>query len=234
MLTDKQRNARSIAFIDTEIEPTRAKILDIGATKEDGNHFHKATITDFTQFIRGSEYVCGHNILNHDIKYIGNAINDAGINTLNIIDTLYLSPLLFPTKPYHALLKDDKLQTEDTNNPLNDAIKCRDLFYDEVGAFRQADETLKEIFYVLLSPTKEFGAFFRFMDHMSIIPDAQSIIRLKFNDEICEHRGLKIFFGFDAYRAYGGESSYLISLLVSGDTLRINGMSALTHTDNLF
>ncbi|HWQ43658.1 MAG TPA: hypothetical protein VN456_16720 [Desulfosporosinus sp.] len=29
------------------------------------------------------------------------------------IDTLFLAPLLFPAKPYHKLLKDDKLQTED-------------------------------------------------------------------------------------------------------------------------
>ncbi|MCW4468319.1 RecQ family ATP-dependent DNA helicase [Flavobacterium sp. MFBS3-15] len=190
MYTDKQSNARSIIFIDTEIEPNKGKILDIGATKGDGNHFHKASLTDFTQFLKGNEYVCGHNILSHDIKYIGNAINDAGVNPLNIIDTLYLSPLLFPTKPYHALLKDDKLQTEDTNNPLNDAIKSRDLFHSEVAAFRQADETLKEIFYFLLHPTKEFGAFFRFMDHRSIIPDGEALIRLKFTDAICEQANL--------------------------------------------
>jgi ATP-dependent DNA helicase RecQ len=32
--------------------------------------------------------------------------------TGKIIDILFLSPLLFPTKPYHRLLKDDKLQTD--------------------------------------------------------------------------------------------------------------------------
>ena len=51
------------------------------------------------------------------------------------IDTLYLSPLLFPHRPYHALLKDDKLQTDELNNPLNDSIKAMQLFYDEVNAF---------------------------------------------------------------------------------------------------
>ena len=57
--------------------------------------------------------------------------------------TLYFFPLLFPTKPYHALLKDDKLQSEDMNNPLNDSIKAKDLFYDEIAAFQQIDEELK-------------------------------------------------------------------------------------------
>ena len=112
----------SIAFIDTEIEPKRGKILDIGSVKGDGSFFHKNSITEFIQFLTGMQFVCGHNILNHDIKYIGKALHDAGVNPANIIDTLFLSPLLFPTKPYHALVKDDKLQSEDINNPLNDAI----------------------------------------------------------------------------------------------------------------
>ena len=62
----------------------------------------------------------------------------------DVIDTLYLSPLLFPTKPYHKLLKDDKLQTDELNNPLNDSIKAKDLFHDEVAAFTQADPALKQ------------------------------------------------------------------------------------------
>jgi ATP-dependent DNA helicase RecQ len=190
MLTDEQNNTRLITFIDTEIEPTKRKILDIGAIKENGNQFHKASLGDFVQFLKGDDYICGHNILNHDLKYIGKAIYDAGINPSNIIDTLHLSPLLFPTKPYHALLKDDKLQTEDTNNPLNDSIKARDLFYSEVAAFSQTNETIKEIFYLLLNRTKEFGTFFRFVNYKNISPDAEALIRLKFRNEICENANL--------------------------------------------
>lgn len=190
MLIDKQSNARLITFIDTEIESGKGRILDIGAIKEDGNHFHKASLGEFTQFLKGSEYVCGHNIFNHDIKYIGSIINEVGISFLNVIDTLYFSPLLFPTKPYHALLKDDKLQTEDTNNPLNDSIKARDLFNSEIAAFWQTDEMLKEIFYLLLNSTKEFGAFFRFVNYKNINSDVEKRIRLKFQNEICEQSDL--------------------------------------------
>lgn len=104
---------KPIAFIDTEIEPSSGKILDIGSVKENGSLFHANAVSDFIKFLHGSQYVCGHNIFNHDLKYLQNAINDAGIHHTNCIDTLFLSPLLFPAKPYHALLKDDKLQTED-------------------------------------------------------------------------------------------------------------------------
>ncbi len=186
MLIGEQNNTRLITFIDTEIEPNKGKILDIGAIKENGNQFHKASLGDFVQFLKGDDYVCGHNILNHDIKYIGKAIYDVGINPQHIIDTLYISPLLFPTKPYHALLKDDKLQTEDTNNPLNDSIKARDLFNSEVAAFWQTDETLKEIFCLLLNSTKEFGAFFKFVNYRSINTDTEGLISSKFRNEICE------------------------------------------------
>jgi ATP-dependent DNA helicase RecQ len=77
MLIDEQNNTRLITFIDTEIEPMKGKILDIGAIKENGSQFHKASLGDFAQFLEGDDYVCGHNILNHDIKYVGKAIYDA-------------------------------------------------------------------------------------------------------------------------------------------------------------
>ncbi|MCO5272103.1 MAG: RecQ family ATP-dependent DNA helicase [Cyclobacteriaceae bacterium] len=194
---------KSIAFIDTEIEPKSGKILDIGSVKGDGSSFHKTSVADFIQFLNGTQFICGHNIFNHDIKYIGKALNGAGISSSNIIDTLFLSPLLFPTKPYHALLKDDKLQSEDLNNPLNDSIKAKDLFNDEVTAFKQTDETLKQIFYLLLKDTKEFHSFFRFVAYHSEGIKLEKLIRQKFENEICEQVELsKIFSGHPIELAY--------------------------------
>jgi ATP-dependent DNA helicase RecQ len=89
----------SIAFIDTEVEPKSRKIPDIGSVKDNGNSFHSNSVVDFISFLKGTQFICGHNIFNHDLKYIQKAVNDAGINPSNIIDTLFLSPLLFPTKP---------------------------------------------------------------------------------------------------------------------------------------
>jgi len=180
----------SIAFIDTEVEPKNGKILDIGGVREDGNSFHSNSITDFINFLKGTEFICGHNIFNHDLKYIQKAVIDAGINPSNVIDTLFLSPLLFPTKPYHALLKDDKLQTEDSNNPLNDSIKTKDLFFDEVAAFQQAGETLKQILYLLLNERKEFHSFFHFIAYTSSNTDLEKLICEKFHSEICERADL--------------------------------------------
>lgn len=180
----------TIAFIDIEIEPKSRKILDIGSIKENGASFHKTSIAEFIQFLNGTQFVCGHNIFNHDIKYIGKALDDARISSVNIIDTLFLSPLLFPTNPYHSLLKDDKLQSEDTNNPLNDSIKAKDLLNDEIAVFKQTDDTLKQIYYLLLNDKKEFQAFFRYIAYNSTSVDIEKLIRLKFKNEICEQAGL--------------------------------------------
>lgn len=179
-----------IAFIDTEIEPKSRQILDIGGVRSDGCEFHKKSFSEFVSFLSGTQFVCGHNILNHDIKYIGSALQDAGINPADVIDTLPLSPLLFPTKPYHALLKDDKLQTDEVNNPLNDSIKARYLFHDEIAAFQRKDDLLKEIFFGLLGDTPEFQAFFRFISYTSEKTDLEDLIRQKFEAEICIHADL--------------------------------------------
>ena len=79
------------------------------------------------------------------------------------IDTLPLSPLLFPKKPYHRLLKDDKLQVDELNNPVNDAKKARDLFFDEVAAWGQLSVGKQKIFQSLLSDTREFKGFLEYL-----------------------------------------------------------------------
>ena len=177
---------KPIAFVDTEIDWKSGKILDIGSVKNNGSSFHKPSVAEFVQFINGTQFICGHNILNHDLQYIGKAVYAAGIHHANIIDTLFLSPLLFPTRPYHSLLKDDKLQSEDANNPLNDSLKARDLLYDEINAFTRTDDTLKHIFYSLLKDKREFQAFFRFIGYANTSTGIEAVIRQKFRKELCE------------------------------------------------
>lgn len=180
----------SIAFIDIEVEPKSNKILDIGSIKDNGSSFHSNSISGFIGFLKGTKLICGHNILNHDLKYIQKNLVDAGISQSNIIDTLFLSPLLFPTKPYHHLLKDDKLQTEELNNPLNDSIKAKDLFFDEVAAFNQTDDSLKQIFYLLLNDKKEFYSFFDYTSYKSNDSKLETIIQKTFYSEICSQANL--------------------------------------------
>ena len=182
---------KPISFIDLEVHPKKGTILDIGATNDRGSVFHAKSEAHFAAFIKGTEYLCGHNIINHDLKYIKNTLAQAGVVPWNVIDTLHLSALLFPRKPYHALLKDEKLQTDEVNNPLTDAVKAKELLLDEMLAFSELDGALKQIFFLLLGLQKEFSAFFRYIDYTSAEQDAVRLIRGHFTGEICEKANLQ-------------------------------------------
>ncbi|PIF01182.1 MAG: ATP-binding protein [Maribacter sp.] len=176
---------KNIVFLDTEVDVKGKKILDIGGITENGLSLHSNSISELLRFIHQKEYICGHNIIKHDLPYLERATNK-NFSRIKSIDTLYLSPLLFPIKPYHALLKDDKLQTEELNNPLNDSIKARDLFFYEISAFHELDNELKQIYYTLLYDKKEFQWFFDFVDYSSSRINISNVIRKIFFDGICQ------------------------------------------------
>lgn len=108
---------KDIAFIDLEVTQDTHRIVDIGAVRSDGTPFHENSLENLLLFLKGIDYLGGHNILKHDYRFLAPHFEKAGYRQPRIIDTLYLSPLLFPAKPYHRLLKDDKLQTDSLNNP---------------------------------------------------------------------------------------------------------------------
>lgn len=176
-------DVRNIVFIDTEVDPGSRKVLDIGAVTGDGKEFHSKSLPAFADFIRGYPYICGHNILKHDMKYLQTSADGAK----HSIDTLYLSPLLFPKKPYHKLVKDDKLASDERNNPLNDSKKARDLLHDEITAFHTLDKRLQHIYYGLLKDTPEFKDFFGFIGYESTTGNIGSVIRETFSGTICAH-----------------------------------------------
>lgn len=202
---------RNITFIDTEIDPKTHQILDLGAIKSDGTRYHGSSTQKFAHFIRRSEFICGHNLLRHDIKYVGDIVLHAGIPQNKLIDTLFLSPLLFPAKPYHKLLKDDKLQTEELNNPLNDSIKAMELFGDEINAFNKLNHRLKDLYFLLLGKTAEFTGFFKACDYPAedripvlarlrrtlsqggTIPQVRQLINDCFAGHVCENADIDNF-----------------------------------------
>lgn len=181
---------KNIVFIDTEVDPKSNRILDIGAIKSNGDSFHSNSIPDFIRFLTDSEFICGHNILSHDLKFIRNSFSQDFLESKKVIDTLHLSPLLFPSKPYHNLLKDDKLLTEEINNPLNDSIKAKDLFFDELTAFQKTEGHFKEILYLLLHDKKEFSSFFNFVDYRSEYKNPTELIHGFFQSKICTSSNL--------------------------------------------
>lgn len=172
---------KQIVFVDSEIGQRDGRILDLGACDSAGRQLHCASPEELTGFTAGIHFIGGHNIIEHDLKYIGRYIGGGKA----FVDTLVLSPLLFPAKPYHRLLKDDKLQTDMLNNPLNDAKKSQELFYDECEAFSGLDEELKEIYALLLGGTEQFEGFFEYIGYTAKDNDIAGKIRKNFHGRIC-------------------------------------------------
>ncbi len=192
---------KPIIFIDTEISETDNKAYDFGAVNEKGEKLHTGSFSEFHNFISDAKYLCGHNIINHDSKYIEAPDN------VTYIDTLYISPLMFPNKPYHKLLKDDKLCTDVFNNPLNDSIKTITLFYDEISAFQNLDDRLKRIYYMLLKDSQYFSGFFSYIDY-SADGEPVTMISKYFSDKICENASLDKFVS-----DYPVELAYCLALI---------------------
>ncbi|MFN8251086.1 MAG: RecQ family ATP-dependent DNA helicase [Ferruginibacter sp.] len=184
-----------IAFFDIEVNPTSNQLLDIGCVLSDGTSFHKNQLHEFRNFIEHSDFICGHNIISHDLVYLQKHFGVADWGVYKAIDTLLFSPLLFPQQPYHHLLKDDKLQTEELNNPLNDSLKAKNLFYDEVAAFQKLDDEFKDILYLLLSDQKGFGNFFKYLNYTASEDKKQlvNIIKKRFQGNICNESDLTTF-----------------------------------------
>lgn len=185
----------SIAFFDIELNDSGKQLLDIGCVLSDGQGFHKNQPEEFIQFIEKCDFICGHNIIAHDLAYLQRHFGYAEWGLDKAIDTLLLSPLLFPKLPYHNLLKDDKLQTEARNNPLNDAKKAQDLFYDELSAFAALDDRFKLILYGLLHNQAGFDTFFRYLNYAISVntEKLKANISILFQGKICKESELDLF-----------------------------------------
>lgn len=99
------RDISSILFFDLEVHKKSNRILEIGAILQH-DQFRKAGISHFAQFASSAGIVCGHNIVDHDLPILKKYLPGHAILSRPVIDTLYLSALLYPKKPYHRLVKD--------------------------------------------------------------------------------------------------------------------------------
>ena len=184
----EEQELKSIVFIDSEIEPKTEEIIDLAALKNKNDYFHKRDTKGFKNYVSGCRIICGHNIVSHDLRYLGAFFDDEYVP----IDTLYMSALLFPKKPYHKLVKDDKIWSFEKNNPLTDARRAAELFYDEINAFEKLDEKLKAIYYMLLSEKPGYAGFFRYVKYTAQV-DTIKTIRERFDGSICTNADIGHF-----------------------------------------
>lgn len=207
---------KSIAFFDLEVQEKTGKVLDYGAVYPDGRSLHTGKRNEFVSFIKDADYLCGHNIIKHDIRFIAEDLEQSGKCNDNYIDTLLLSPLLFPLRPYHRLIKDDKLQADEQNNPLSDSRKAMEAFLEETDAFNHLSDSLKSVYYQLLGEIPGFKGFFGYMNYFEVPKNLEQLINEYFLGSVCENVILDVLI-----KHHPNELAYALALINTRDKYSI-------------
>ena len=215
-----QYNALHYAIVDVEIGLEDYKIHDIGALRYDGAVYHKVSKEELFEFFSDVDYICGHNIIHHDAKYL---FTDKTCRWL-LVDTLYISPLLFPERPYHKLLKDDKLMSEQINNPVNDCEKAKDLLLDEIARWKSFPEGKCRLFASLLKDKKEFEGFLSMVGAEYLNEGLTEVIRDLYKGKICGHADLVML-----VKEYPCELAYALALIDTTDQRSVTPGWVLHH-----
>ena len=182
------KDASRYAFVDLEVGVKDKRIHDIGILRWDGATFHSGNKKDALRFLNSANFICGHNVIHHDMKYL---LGDEKHKWI-LVDTLYMSPLLFPNRPYHHLLKDDKLISEQMNNPVNDCAKARDLMMDELAKWDSLTDEMKRIYATLLHDVKEFHGFMTMVNaDVCEKKELATLIQTVYHGQICQHADLE-------------------------------------------
>lgn len=192
------------AVVDVEVSLSDHKIHDIGALRDDGAVYHGCIKEELMLFLRDVTYVCGHNIINHDAKYL---FEDGNCRFI-LVDTLYMSPLLFPERPYHRLLKDDKLISEQMNNPVNDCEKARDLLMDEIAFWQSLADRKSRIFATLLHGKEVFHGFLSMVGAEPAHVNLSALIWNEYKGRICQYADITAII-----EQYPVELAYALALI---------------------
>ena len=140
-----------LVALDLEVS-SQGSIRHIGAVKYDGQargndqcFEHKnlrrrdetVVLQNLDDFCRNARFVLGHNLIGHDLPILRSQHSQMVLLHKRVIDTLYLSPLAFPSNPYHQLVKDYKRVQDSINEPVADARLSLTIFKEQYEEFQQ-------------------------------------------------------------------------------------------------
>lgn len=196
-----------ILYIDIETDK-KGKIKDVGALFN-GQELHESKLTKLENWISQAEYICGHNIVAHDIPFLERVLGNKTFSNKKIIDTLLWSPLLFSDNPYHKLVKGYKIVNDsDYNNPLSDCKLTKQLLIDELNRFNELDTSIQQIYASLLSRSEAYSGFLELINFQISNVDLSSEIGNLFKNKICDSADI-----FQLVKDHSIELAYAFSLI---------------------
>lgn len=199
-----------LLYIDIETTQ-QGKIKDVGALLGDLKlHTHK--VEELKSFILAAEYICGHNIIAHDIPLLAKVLGNEIFQHKIMVDTLLWSPILFNENPYHHLVKGYKIVNDsDYNNPLSDCILTEELLNEEQNAFKLLSEEKKQLYASLLSKSEAYKGFLQLVDFKSTTVSNNSVSQFLKNS-ICDQSDIEVIIEENPI-----ELAYVIALITANE-----------------
>ncbi|MBX2982555.1 MAG: RecQ family ATP-dependent DNA helicase [Flavobacteriales bacterium] len=205
-----------ILYIDLELD-AKDRITDLGAIL--GNReLHEKSTQRLEGWIQEAQYICGHNVVAHDLPHLKKQLQGDPLAGKPVIDTLLWSPLLSPESPYHKLVKGYHLVNEDApNDPLADSKLCRTLLQDQVTDFEALDPSLSTIYHALLGGREGYSGLFQLTAFVPLNGmSTADRIRLVFKDRICTTADLEPMVRYQPV-----ELAYALALITTKSTSSI-------------
>ena len=196
-----------ILFVDLETTK-QGKIKDVGAIFN-GQELHENRLIKLKTWIEQAEYICGHNIVAHDIPILESVLGNDIFIDKKIIDTLLWSPILFSDNPYHKLVKGYKIVNDsEYNNPLSDCKLTQQLLFDELNQFNALDKNIQQIYAKLLSRSNSYLGFLELIEFPFTQLNIDLEINLLLKNKICNNANI-----VQIIKETPIETAYVFSLL---------------------
>lgn len=159
-------NLNNICFIDLEVTKHSDHVYNIAALCGQ-NKFVTTSINELSLFVKQSQaqFICGHNFIEHDAKYLFYTRFQTLLLNLPIIDTLYWSLLLFPDKTTHYLEKPYKSEINIENDPLIDCQQTKLLFEMFLDQINNLPAQYKEVIFRLTYNDHRFNGMHKLVNY---------------------------------------------------------------------
>lgn len=115
-------------FFDLEYNPETQKVREYGFILGE-EYVRDKNPAKLESAASKAKFIVGHNVLRHDAPILRQYFS-IDFPNVKALDTLMLSSLLFPRKPYHKLRKEYLHNEDDPSDPLEDARLCKKLLED--------------------------------------------------------------------------------------------------------
>lgn len=177
-----KRTFSKIAFLDLEVSTQTRKIQNIGVLLDEFA-CEQVSVQNLKELFTSQkpDFICGHNFIEFDKLHLSNSSFNVFVQTVPIIDTLYLSLLLFPDKATHRLekpYKHDIHRESPANSPLQDCKNTKNLFIYLNECFEKLPQNLQDIFTLLLKGNAHFKGYFSYRDLLGANAQNQSLSHL--------------------------------------------------------